>query len=77
MSRRDLTDREGAASQPLLPNSPRGVPRIDDCRVVGGIFVLCAGVPWHDLPKDCGHCTTGCNRWSGKGQGARFQCLVR
>ena len=47
MSRHDLTGREWAASQPLLPNRSRGVPRVDDCRVVNGIFfILRTGVPW-------------------------------
>ncbi len=53
MSRCDLTDPEWAASRPLLPNRP-------------------SGVPWRDLPKDYGHCTTGGNRWSRKGAGCAF-----
>ena len=43
-----------------MPNRPRGVPRVGNRRVIDGIFfILCIGVPWRDLPKDCGHCTTG------------------
>ena len=34
MSRYDLTDFEGRAIEPLLPNKPRGVPRVDDRRVL-------------------------------------------
>ena len=34
--RYELTDRESAAHQ--LPNKPRGVPRINDRRVLNGIF---------------------------------------
>ncbi len=33
------------------------------------------GVPWRDLPEECGHCTTVCNRynrWSKKGAGCTF-----
>jgi transposase len=33
MSRYDLTDFEWRAIEPLLPNKPRGVPRVDDRRV--------------------------------------------
>jgi transposase len=35
--RYELTDYEGAAVRPLLPNTPRGVPRVDD-RLRDGIF---------------------------------------
>jgi hypothetical protein len=38
MSRYDLTDFEWRAIEPLLPNKPRGVPRVDDRRVLNGIF---------------------------------------
>ena len=31
-----LTDEQFAALQPLLPNKPRGVPRVDDRRVSSG-----------------------------------------
>ena len=33
MARFDLTDMEWAMIQPLLPDTPRGVPRVDDRRV--------------------------------------------
>jgi hypothetical protein len=46
MSRYDLTDFEWRAIEPLLPNKPRGVPRVDDRRVLNGIFwVLRSGAP--------------------------------
>ena len=32
MGRYDLTDFEWSIIQPLLPNKPRGVPRVDDRR---------------------------------------------
>jgi hypothetical protein len=38
MSRYDLTDFEWSVIEPLLPNKPRGVPRVDDRRVLNGIF---------------------------------------
>jgi transposase len=38
MSRYDLTDFEWRVIEPLLPHKPRGVPRVDDRRVLNGIF---------------------------------------
>jgi len=40
MSRRryELTDFEWSIIKPLLPNKPRGVPRVDDRRVLNGIL---------------------------------------
>ena len=38
MARFDLTDFEWSVIQPLLPNKARGVPRVDDGRVLNGIF---------------------------------------
>src|SRR6516162_8511617 len=38
MSRYELTDSEWRVIEPLLPNKPRGVPRVDDRRVLNGIF---------------------------------------
>jgi hypothetical protein len=36
--RYELTDREWTAIKPMLPNKPRGVPRVNDRRVLNGIF---------------------------------------
>lgn len=64
MSRCDLTDFEWRVIQPLLPNKPRGVPRVDDRRVLNGIFwVLRSGAPWRDLPERYGPRTTCYNRF--------------
>jgi transposase len=64
MSRYDLTDFEWRVIQPLLPNKPRGVPRVDDRRVLNGIFwVLRSGSPWRDLPSRYGPPTTCYNRF--------------
>jgi transposase len=53
MKRYELTDYEWAAIRPMLPNKARGVPRVDDRRVLNGIcWVLRSGAPWRDLP-DC------------------------
>ena len=47
MARFDLSDGEWSVIAPLLPNKPRGVPRVDDRRVVNGIFyILRTGSPW-------------------------------
>ena len=34
--RYELTDFEWAAIKPMLPNKPRGVPRVDDRRILNG-----------------------------------------
>jgi len=38
MARLDLSDFEWPLIQPLLPNKPRGVPHVDDRRVLNGSF---------------------------------------
>jgi transposase len=53
--RYELTDFEWSAIRSLLPNKPRGIPRVDDRRVLKGIFwVLRSGAPWRDLPESYG-----------------------
>jgi len=65
MGRYDLTDFEWKVIEPLLPNKPRGVARVDDRRVLNGIFwVLRAGAPWRDLPERYGPYTTVYNRFN-------------
>lgn len=55
MSRYDLTEFEWRVIAPLLPNKPRGVPRVDDRRVLNGIFfILRSGMPWAYLPERSG-----------------------
>ena len=45
--RYELTDAEWTAIKPMLPNKSRGVPRVNDRRVLNGIFwVLRSGAPW-------------------------------
>jgi Putative transposase of IS4/5 family (DUF4096) len=57
--RYQLRDHEWAAIKPMLPNKPRGVPRVDDRRVLNGIFwVLRSGASWRDLPESFGPYTT-------------------
>ena len=65
MARFDLSDSEWEIIAPLLPNKPRGVPRVDDRRVVNGIFyILRTGSPWRDLPERYGPYTTVYNRYN-------------
>ena len=55
MARFDLSDAEWSLIKPLLPNKPRGVRRVNDRRVLNGIFyVLRTGSPWRDLPERYG-----------------------
>lgn len=61
----DLTDKEWNIIEPLLPNKPRGVPRVDDRTVLNGIFwVLRTGAPWEDMPSRYGPRTTVYNRFN-------------
>jgi transposase len=65
MARFDLSDAEWSVIRPLLPNKPRGVARVDDRRVINGIFyVLRTGSPWRDLPERYGPYTTVYNRFN-------------
>jgi transposase len=62
--RYELSDYEWVAIKPMLPNKPRGVPRVNDRRVLNGIFwVLRSGAPWRDLPENFGPYTTCYNRF--------------
>lgn len=55
MGRYDLTDKEWEAIKPHLPNKVRGVARVDDRRVLNGIFwILRSGARWSDLPERYG-----------------------
>ena len=61
----DLSDEEWAVIQPLLPTGGRGPKRVDDRRVLNGIFyILRTGVPWRDLPECYGPRTTVYNRYA-------------
>ena len=69
--RYELADYEWAAIKPMLPNKPRGVPRVNDRRVLNGIFwVLRSGAPWRDLPEEFGKWNSvfkRFRRWAKKG----------
>src|SRR5205814_6813745 len=50
--RYELTDYEWGVIKPMLPNKPRGVPRVDDRRVLNGIlWVLRSGAPYVDRAR--------------------------
>ena len=81
MGRYELSDFEWTAIEPHLPNKSRGVPRVDDRRVLNGIFwVLRSGAPWADVPARYGPPTTiynRFNRWSKAGVWVRvFETLA-
>ena len=62
--RYELTDQEWLIIQPLLPNKPRGVPRVDDRRVLNGIlWRFRTGSPWAEIPERYGPPTTCYNRF--------------
>jgi|TARA_B100000809_G_C14866417_1_gene433860 transposase len=61
----DLSDEEWAAIKPHLPKQGRGPKRVDDRRVMNGIFyILRTGAPWRDLPERYGPRTTVYNRYA-------------
>ena len=76
-----FSQKQFAKIQPLLPNDVRGVPRVDDRRVLSGIVhVIKYGLRWSDCPAEYGPAKTIYNRyarWSEKGVFARlFATLV-
>ena len=66
-----LSDEQFERLRPLLPDKVRGVPRVDDRRVISGIIhVLRSGGRWIDAPACYGPRKTLYNRfvrWSAKG----------
>ena len=76
----ELTDEEWAIIQPLLPNKVRGVPRVDDRRVLNGIlWRFRTGAPWRDAPERYDPRTTLYNRfvrWRAAGHWERILTAV-
>jgi transposase len=66
-----LSHTQFARLEPLLPDKVRGVPRVDDRRVISGIIhVLKHGLMWRDAPAVYGPPKTLYNRfirWSKAG----------
>ena len=59
-----LNDAQWARLQPLLPTDVRGVPRVDDRRVISGIIhVLRSGCRWVNAPPSYGPRKTLYNRF--------------
>ena len=76
-----LSDAQFARIQPLLPDKVRGVPRVDDRRVISGIIhVIRNGLRWRDAPPEYGPHKTLYNRfvrWSKAGVFERiFEALA-
>jgi len=67
MARHDLTDKEYALIEPLLPperSGKAGCPYKSHQRVLSGIFwVLHTGAPWRDLPERYGPWSTVYDRF--------------
>ena len=65
-----LSDEQWTAIEPHLPKNQPGARRVDDRRVISGIFhVLKSGCRWIDCPAEYGPHTTiynRFNRWSHK-----------
>lgn len=66
-----LSEVQFSRLEPLLPTDTRGVPRVDDRRVISGIIhVLKSGGRWVDAPEIYGPRKTLYNRfvrWADKG----------
>lgn len=76
-----LSEAQFARLKPLLPNKVRGVPRVDDRRVISGIVhVIRNGLMWRDAPARYGPHKTLYNRfvrWSKAGVFERiFEALA-
>src|SRR5215203_4419461 len=76
--RRKKGGEDHALIEPLLPGadgSRNGRPRLDDRKVLNGIFfILRTGSPWRDLPERYGPYTTAYNRfnrWAKRGRRAQ------
>jgi transposase len=62
--RYELSDYEWTTIKSMLPNKPRRVRRVNDRRVLNGIFCgLRSGARWRDLPQNYGPYTTCYNRF--------------
>jgi transposase len=75
--RYELADYEWTAIKPFLPNKPRGVQRVNDRRVLNGVFwVLRSGAPWCDLPDNFGPYTICYNRFVRWRRAGVWDCIM-
>jgi transposase len=76
----DLTDFEWSVIEPLLPRKVRGVPRVDDRRILNGIlWRLRTGARWVEIPERYGPYMTCVNRfyrWCKAGHWARILAAI-
>ena len=64
-----LTGARFGRLEPRLPTKPRGVPRVDDRRVIPGIVhVIRGGLMWRDAPAVYGPPKTLYNRFIRRGR---------
>jgi transposase len=61
--RYEFSDFEWAAIRSFLPNKPRGMPRVDDRRVLNGIRSSAQALPGAIRPETYGPRTTCYNRF--------------
>ena len=77
--RYEITDFEWSIIKPLSPNKPRGVPRVDDRKVLNGIFWrLRTGSPWADIPERYGRIVlknSAVSLFGLSGEGLFCRCL--
>ncbi len=73
-----LSDAQFARLQPLLPNKVRGVPRVDDRKVISGIIrVIRYGLRWRDAPACYGPHMKLYNRFARWGRAGVFDRIFQ
>ena len=73
-----LTEEQFSKIKPLLPNKPRGVPRVDDRKVLSGIiFCLQRGYRWSDVPPEYGPAKTLYNRYKRWSEAGVFERIFK
>jgi len=73
-----LSDEQFNKIKPLLPNKSRGVPRVDDLRVLSGIiFCLQRGYRWSDVPREYGPAKTLYNRYKRWSEAGIFETIFK
>jgi transposase len=79
--RHEMSDREWARLQPLLPPRKAGRQRRDDRQIINGIlWKLATGAPWRDLPERYGPWATvytRFRRWTWAGVWAEIFTAVQ